>query len=259
MSILMDLIAGARADFQARQRNVTQDDLRVTAAALPPAASLRSALSAGDGLHFMAEIKRASPSAGDLAVGLSAGDTAGAYAEAGASAVSVLTEGRRFGGSLDDLREVSAQVEIPILRKDFVIDAYQIWEARAYGASAVLLIAAGLQATAIVQLMADCRDAGVEALVEVHSADELAIAAGCGAKLIGVNARDLNTFEVDLSVCERLAAQAPPDVTLVAESGIRTRADVERLEAAGYRAFLVGEALVTADDPAAALRALAGD
>lgn len=258
MSLLDELIDGAREDFELRRRHTSLRELQEQALALGPAPSMLSALTSGETPRVIAEIKRASPSAGSLAGNLDAAATAAAYAGAGATAISVLTEERRFRGSLDDLRAVADAVGIPTLRKDFIVDDYQIWEARAYGASAVLLIVAALSATVLVQMIETARQAGLHALVEVHSEDELAVAAGCGAQIIGVNARDLRTFNVDLEVCERLAEHAPSSVTLVAESGIQNRADIERLQQAGYSAFLVGSVLVQASDPGAKLRELRG-
>ena len=259
MTILDELIKGAHEDMVYRRNLLEEARLREQALATATPTGLLAALRGPTRPHFIAEIKRASPSAGDLNLNLDAGAMAQVYAQAGATAVSVLTEERRFKGSLKDLELVAATSGIPTLRKDFITDTYQIWEARKYGASAVLLSVAALTATTLVQLSEEARTAELDVLVEVHDSDELEIAVGCGANLVGINARNLKTFEVDLSVCERLAADVPRNVLLVAESGIDTRDDVKRLQAAGFAAFLVGSSLVTSADPAAKLAELRGD
>ncbi len=200
----------------------------------------------------IAEIKRRSPSRGDLRPGLDPAALARAYENAGALAVSVLTEPDFFGGSPDDLRAVREAVDLPVLRKDFVVDPYQVWEAAAWGADLVLLIVAvlGERTREFVEL---ARYAGLEPLVEVHGDDELDTALASGARLVGINNRDLLTFRVDLEVSRRLLARVPAGVTVVSESGLRTPADLDGLERSGARAFLIGEALVTAPDPAGAL------
>jgi indole-3-glycerol phosphate synthase len=195
---------------------------------------------------LIAEVKRASPSKGAIAPGLDAVAQARAYAAAGADAVSVLTEPRRFGGSLGDLEAVVAAVPLPVLRKDFVVDPYQVWEAAAAGAAAVLLITAALDDRHLALLLGECRLCGLDALVEVHDEAELGRAADAGAALIGINNRDLRSLTVDLRVTERLAALAPRDLLLVGESGIVTGADARRAARAGTRALLVGEVLVRA-------------
>ncbi|WP_025323380.1 indole-3-glycerol phosphate synthase TrpC [Deferrisoma camini] len=203
----------------------------------------------------IAEVKRRSPSKGDLRPDLDPAGLARAYAEAGAFAVSVLTEPDFFGGSLEDLRAVRGAVDLPVLRKDFVIDPYQVWEARAWGADLVLLIAAvlGPRLGEFVEL---CRLVGVEPLVEVHDGDELDAALAAGARFVGINNRNLATFEVSIEVTRRLLPRIPADRVVVSESGLGSARDLDLLEAEGARAFLIGEALVTAPDPGAALRAL---
>jgi indole-3-glycerol phosphate synthase len=176
----------------------------------------------------------------------------------GASCVSVLTEPDHFGGSPDDLRKARAAISLPIIRKDFTTTAYQVWEARAWGADAVLLIVAALDPVQLRDLLAEAAGAGLDALVEVHDAAEAAVAAGAGATLVGVNARDLRTLEVDLDRFAQIRGDLPADAVVVAESGIRDRADVEAVAAAGADAVLVGETLVRAPDPAAAVAALLG-
>ncbi|MEN8112922.1 MAG: indole-3-glycerol phosphate synthase TrpC [Actinomycetota bacterium] len=209
------------------------------------------------GLSVIAEVKRRSPSRGVLAGGLDAIEQALIYERAGASAISVLTEPNHFDGSLEDLAAVRRAVNLPLLRKDFLVDPAQVWEARAYGADAVLLIVAILDQATLTQMLETSVDADVAALVEVHDAAEVERAHAAGATLVGVNNRNLATFGVDLGVAEKLApAVTRPGVTIVAESGIHTGVDARRMAAAGYDAILVGEALVTADDPSAALRQL---
>jgi indole-3-glycerol phosphate synthase len=223
---------------------------------LPFAATLRQ-----NAVAVIAEVKRASPSKGAIAADIVATDVAGEYIAGGASAISVLTDRTFFQGTIEDLEAVAALARAsatPVLRKDFVIDAYQIAEARAAGAAAVLLIVAALERARLAELHDAARQYGLDALVEVHDEAELETALGIGATLIGVNNRDLRSFNVDLATTERLATQVPDEVTLVGESGIRTREDVERLRQAGVHAVLVGETLMRAPDRAAALRELLG-
>jgi indole-3-glycerol phosphate synthase len=195
-------------------------------------------------MAVIAEVKRCSPSRGDIAPHLDAVAQARAYAAAGADAISVLTEPTRFGGSLNDLNSVTAAVELPVLRKDFIVDAYQIWEAAAAGAAAVLLIAAALETDVLAAMLAESHACGLDALVEAHDEDDLLRAELAGADLVGVNNRDLRTLTVDLGTTERLAALAPAGTLLVSESGIMTSADARRVLHAGAQAVLVGEALV---------------
>ena len=211
-------------------------------------------------LALIAEIKRRSPSKGQIAPDLDAVRQARAYEQAGADAISVLTEPSRFGGSLEDLRAVAAAVDLPVLRKDFIVDPCQIWEAAEAGAAAVLLIVAALSDTALADLLEECRLCGLDALIEVHDEAEMERALATGATLIGVNNRDLRTLSVDLAVTERLARQAPPRVLLVSESGITDAADARRMALAGARALLVGETLVRAgaEDLPGSIRALRG-
>jgi indole-3-glycerol phosphate synthase len=197
-------------------------------------------------LAVIAEVKRRSPSKGDLAPGLDAAEQALAYDAAGADAVSVLTEPAQFGGSLHDLRAVAAAVSIPVLRKDFIIDPYQVWEAAEAGAAGVLLIAAALPGRQLGDLLDECHDCGLDALVEVHDRDELRRACQVGAAIVGVNNRALRTLEVDLTTTEELGPLCGPCTLLVSESGIATPADAVRVQRAGARVVLVGEALVRA-------------
>jgi indole-3-glycerol phosphate synthase len=203
-------------------------------------------------------VKRASPSAGAISAGLDAPAQARRYAGAGAAAVSVLTDGPGFGGSLEDLSAVRAAVEIPLLRKDFIVDPYQLLEARLHGADAALLIVAALPEDALRRLLEACHSLGLAALVEVHDAAETEAALAAGARLVGVNNRDLQTFAVDLAVSERLLPALPDSVRGVAESGIRTAADARRLRRAGAANLLVGEALVRAEDPGKLLKEMMG-
>ncbi len=208
------------------------------------------------GLQVIAEIKRRSPSAGDLNMSMDPVEQALAYAAGGAAAISVLTEPEYFGGSLDDLSSVHHAVSLPVLRKDFIIDPRQVAESRGAGADALLLIVAGLDRGLLRELMAECEAVGIEALVEAHSEAEAETAAAAGARIIGVNNRDLATFKTDLAVAERIAPMLPQGPTLVGESGVSTAAGAARMAAAGYDAILVGEALVTSDDPAGLIGAL---
>jgi len=217
---------------------------------------LRAALehTCAGGLAIIAEVKRASPSRGAIAPELAAASQARAYEQAGADAVSVLTEPTRFAGSLADLEAAARSVAVPVLRKDFIIDPYQVWEAAAAGAAAVLLIAAALHGDELGKLLGECAATGLDALVEVHDEDDLLRAELAGAHLVGINNRDLRTLAVDLATTERLAPLASAHTLLVAESGIATAADAQRAARAGARALLVGEALVCA--PQAELRTL---
>lgn len=223
-----------------------------------PVRRFRDALRGGEGVGVIAEFKRRSPSAGTLREAPDPAQMAAAYARGGAAAISVLTEGPNFGGSLADLSAVRAACELPLLRKDFIVDAYQLQEARAAGADAILLIVAALQSEELAALHAEARQAGLEVLVEVHDEHELAQTLELGAEIIGVNNRDLRDFSVDTARTERLMEQMPPGVTVVSESGIASAEQLRRLGARGVHAVLVGESLMRAEDPAAALRALAG-
>jgi indole-3-glycerol phosphate synthase len=225
---------------------------------LPPLRDFRAAL-ASPGMSVIAEIKRRSPSKGDLAPDLVAAETARAYEAGGADCLSVLTDAEFFGGSAGDLRDAREACNLPVLRKDFTVSVVDVVEARLMGADAVLLIVAALSDAELARLHAAASELGMAALVEVHDAHELERALAAGATIIGVNQRDLRTFEVDRTLAVRLAERIPPGVVTVAESGIRGRDDVVALEEAGFDAVLVGESLVTSPDPTAAVRALKGD
>jgi indole-3-glycerol phosphate synthase len=222
--------------------------VRVAARGVGPVRDLAAALG-GRQLAVIAEIKRRSPSAGPIAPGLDPAKQAMAYAAGGAAAISVLTEPEFFDGSLDDLRKVREVVDVPVLRKDFILDPAQIWEARAAGADAVLLIVAALTPARLAELAEVAADAGLAALVETHTVEEAGIATAAGASIIGVNNRDLATFSIDLAVAEIVAPTLPRDAIRVAESGVSTPEGAARMRRAGYDAVLVGEALVRADDP----------
>jgi len=257
MSVLDQILA--RKITEVAERRAARPDAALEAAlrGVPPVRDFAAALSAAGGpVRVVAEVKRASPSLGAIREGLDAVAQARRYAAAGAAAISVLTDGPGFGGSLDDLAAVRAAVDVPLLRKDFVVDRYQLLEARLHGADAALLIVAALDDRALRALLHDCAALGLAALVETHDAEELARALASGARIVGVNNRSLATFAVDLAASEALLPRLPPGVVGVAESGIRGPAEVRRLRACGAANFLVGEALVRADDPGALLQEL---
>ena len=256
MSVLDEIVHGVRIDLAAREAATPLEDVRVAAAAAPPALDPLPAFRA-PGVAVIAEVKRRSPSKGDLAPIADPAALAAAYAAGGAAAISVLTEERRFGGSLADLRAVRAAVAVPVLRKDFIVAPYQLFEARAAGADLVLLIVAALADPDLLALHRLAHDLGMTVLVEVHDETEAERAAALGTPLIGVNARDLRTLEVDPDAFARVAAVLPDDAVKVAESGIGGPHDVARVVAAGADVVLVGEALVRHGDPRSALGALA--
>ncbi len=233
-------------------------DVMSAAAAMPPARDFAAALAA-PGLSIIAEIKRASPSRGLLDADLDPAARALSYEQGGAAAVSVLTEATYFLGAPADLAAVRETVALPVLRKDFTVDELQIWETRAMGADAVLLIVAALSPAEIRRFLEVATQAGLAALVEVHNEAEAEIALASGATIIGVNNRDLATFDVDLVTAEKVGPFLREIPITVAESGISTREDAQRMEAAGYDALLVGESLVTSGNPAEAIRALRGE
>lgn len=255
MSVLDDIVAGVREDLAARRRVTSETDLRDLIAAQPSAADPRPAFAA-PGLSVIAEVKRRSPSKGDLAAIPDPTVLARAYADGGADAISVLTEQRRFGGSLDDLRAVRAAVPTPLLRKDFVVTDYQLLESRAAGADLVLLIVAALPDSLLAELHAAAVELGLTPLVEVHEESEVERALDLGADLVGINARNLKTLEVDPDTFGRLAPQLPEGVLAVAESGVAGPEDAMRYAAEGADVVLVGEALVKDGDPRAAVAAM---
>jgi len=255
--ILDDIIAHKRDEVAARRRATPAATLRDRALYHEPRRGFVSALQRRPGA-IIAEVKRASPSKGVIRADFDALQIARAYAAHGAAALSVLTDERFFLGRLEYLAAIRAAVALPLLEKDFVIDRYQLTEARAYGADAILLIVAAVPAAALADLTAEANALGVDALVEVHNEAELAVALRVGPRLIGINNRDLHTFVTTLETTERLLPKIPAGCTVVAESGIETRADIRRLRAAGAHAFLVGETLMRAPEPGAKLDELRG-
>ncbi len=257
---LRDILANTASEVAARKTATPLAALEPLARSMPVAVDMTARLR-GPGVSVIAEFKRASPSKGAIAAGADPEAVARAYLDGGAAAISVLTDERFFRGSLDDLRTVAtlahaAEPPVAVLRKDFVLDPYQVAEARVAGADCVLLIVAALDDLALAELHAAAGSYGLQALVEVHDEQELERALAVGAMLVGINSRDLRSFQVDLATIERVAARVPPEVTLIGESGIRTRDDVARLERAGVHAILVGETLMRAANPATALREL---
>ncbi|MFC9233405.1 indole-3-glycerol phosphate synthase TrpC [Streptomyces decoyicus] len=244
MTVLDDIIGGVREDLAARQRRFPEGVLRDRAADAPPALDAAAVLRSAEGVQVIAEVKRASPSKGPLADIADPAELARVYEGSGAAAVSVLTEQRRFHGSLADLDAVRDAVRIPVLRKDFVVTPYQLWEARAHGADLALLIVAALEQHELIELTQLARELGLTVLTEVHDEREIERALAVNASVIGINARNLKTLEVDRGAFARLAPLVPEGVVRIAESGIRGPQDVSALAAHGADAVLVGEALV---------------
>ena len=255
--MLADLTAGAVEDAEARAAAKPRAVVEAEAAAQPQALDVLAALAPADRVKIIAEVKRASPSRGDLAEIPDPALQARRYEEGGASAISVLTEGRRFKGSLADLEAVKSAVRLPVLRKDFIATEYQVLEARAAGADLVLLIVAALEQETLARLHSLALELGMTPLVETHSAEEVDRAADVGAKLVGVNARDLSTFELDRDLFGRLADRIPSGAVKIAESAVLASADVAHYRSAGADVVLVGEALVT-NDPVTTLRSFLG-
>ena len=268
--ILEKIVSFKREELAKARQRVPEAELLAAAKEAPAPRDFASALKKtakravpghGSGRQksrVIAEIKRRSPTAGEIRPDLDPIDIATIYEDSGAAAISCLTDQRFFGGSLEDLEAVKSNVALPVLRKDFVIDEYQIAEARSRGADAVLLIVAALDESELGELIEAAGSYGLDALVEVRDAQEAQVALRSGALLIGVNNRDLGTFEVDLATSLRLADEIPSNVVKISESGIKTRDDVLRLEAAGFDGFLVGETLMRADDIAAKVKELLG-
>ncbi|WP_225797846.1 indole-3-glycerol phosphate synthase TrpC [Streptomyces aculeolatus] len=252
MSVLDEIIDGVREDLAERQARVGLDELKERAARAPRARDGVAALR-GDSVTVICEVKRSSPSKGALAAIADPAALAADYEAGGAAVISVLTEQRRFGGSLADLEAVRAKVDVPVLRKDFVVTAYQLWEARAYGADLVLLIVAALEQDALVSLVERAESIGLTPLVEVHDEEETERAVAAGAKIIGVNARNLKTLEVDRGNFGRVAPEIPGHIVKIAESGVRGPHDLIAYANDGADAVLVGESLVTGKDPRAAV------
>jgi indole-3-glycerol phosphate synthase len=255
--VLDSLVAGALADAAERRATLSLTDVESAALARPAAIDALAARAPADRVKIIAEVKRSSPSRGALAEIPDPAALARDYERGGASVISVLTEGRKFGGSLADLEAVRSAVSLPVLRKDFVAEPYQVFEARAAGADLVLLIVAALDQPLLAELYALVTDLGMTALVETHSADELGRAVDLGATLVGVNARNLSTFELDQNLFGTLADRIPAGVVKVAESAVKTPADVAHYRAAGADVVLIGEALVTGD-PVATLTEFLG-
>lgn len=255
--MLESLYAGSVADSAARQQDLPTSKLESIALSSSQPIDALKALAPAGRVRILAEVKRASPSRGDLAEIPDPTVLAEIYAKNGASAISVLTEQRKFKGSLEDLKAVRAKVSVPLLRKDFIANEYQVLEARAFGADIVLLIVAGLDEKTLVRLKAFIEELGMTAFVETHNAEEVKLAVDLGAGLLGVNARDLSTFETDRNLFEKLAHQIPEGTIKVAESAVRNVDDVRHYRAAGADVVLVGEALVT-NNPAEMLQSFLG-
>ena len=255
MSVLDDIIVGVREDLKEREDRLPLSSLKEIEATVPEAKDALGALRGRDGaVKIISEVKRSSPSKGRLAAIPDPAALASLYEAGGASVISVLTEQRRFGGSLADLDAVRAAVDIPVLRKDFIVTPYQIHEARAHGADLVLLSVAALEQNVLVSLLERTRSLGMEALVETHSRLEALRALDAGASIIGVNARNLKTLEVDRSTVEQVIDVIPQEVVAVAESGVATAHDVFEYAKWGADAVLVGEALVTSGDPRSSIQ-----
>ncbi|AZZ55112.1 indole-3-glycerol phosphate synthase TrpC [Rathayibacter iranicus] len=251
--MLTDLTAGALADAARRRESAPLEVVEARALARKPALDALAALAPAERVKIIAEVKRASPSRGALADIPDPAELAALYERGGASAISVLTEERRFKGSLADLEAVRERVSIPVLRKDFIAEPYQVFEARAAGADLVLLIVAALEQPLLTELHALVLELGMTPLVETHSADELERAVDLGARLIGVNARNLTTFELDRDLFGRLSERIPAGAVKVAESAVKTADDVAHYRRSGADVVLVGEALVTGGDPVSTL------
>jgi len=259
MNVLSEIVGKKRERVAAARALVPVERLRSHAQGIRNRAEPRrlSAALRGDGTNIIAEFKRRSPSKGLIRADANLIEVVKSYEDGGAVAISVLTEEDYFSGPLDDLRQAKAAVDLPVLRKDFVFDEDQVYESAAAGADAILLIVAALDDQALTDLRRLAEDElGLDALVEVHTSDEMKRAVGCGAKLIGVNNRDLRTFEVTLETSLALARDAPADALLISESGLHNSDDLQRLRVAGFRGFLIGEALMRAGNPEEALRSL---
>ena len=259
MNVLSEIIAKKRGRLAAAQAVVPLEEMRRLAFESRRHTTPHTLVNAlrSEGINIIAEFKRRSPSKGTIRADANVAEIAQSYEAGGAAGISVLTEEDYFAGSLDDLRQVRATVSLPVLRKDFVFDEYQVYESAAAGADAILLIVAALDDQELLHLRRLAEDElGMDALVEVHTSDELKRAAAGGAKLIGVNNRDLRTFEVSLVTSLSLAAEMPKGSVSISESGLHSSDDLQRLHQAGYRGFLIGETLMRIDDPADALRNL---
>lgn len=256
--ILAEIVTRKRIEVAVARDRVPTAALEGRLSVAPAVRDFFAALAAPGPIRLIAEFKRKSPSAGEIRPGATIEEVVGGYAAAGASCLSVLTDGPGFGGNLVDLESARIAVPLPVLRKEFVVDRYQVIEARAHGADAVLLIAECLDDCLLRSLYREILDLGMTPLVELHDAENLPRVLDLGATLVGINNRNLKTMTTNLDTVLRLREQVPDEVVLVAESGIKTRADVERLEAAGVAAMLVGESLLTQPDPGRAAAALLG-
>ena len=257
--LLRTIVAATERIVETRRRRESQAALeRRAASARPRGADFEAALGVADRVNVIAECKRRSPSKGVLTADYDPVRIARRYEEGGAAAISILTEPTFFDGALEHLTAVRSSVALPLLRKDFIVAEYQLFEARAAGADAVLLIVAALQQARLIALQTRAWDLDLTTLVEVHDEAELARAVDSGARVIGVNNRNLRTLEVDVTASDRIAASIPRDVIAVSESGLKSRDELEHLAAAGYRAFLIGERFMTDPNPAAAIRRLTG-
>ncbi|HEX9780621.1 MAG TPA: indole-3-glycerol phosphate synthase TrpC [bacterium] len=256
--MLERILARKRDEIAEAKRRVPPEEIRARAGRSRVTRGFREALAAPGRVHLIAELKRKSPSKGMLRERFDPVRLAQELEEAGASALSVLTDERFFGGSQDILRDVRAFTELPVLRKDFILEPYQVYESAALGADAVLLIVRALDAPALSACLAASEELGMDALVEIHAEEELDAALAGGARLIGINHRDLATFELDPGLSERLVGRIPAGCVVVAESGVRTSADVARMAGLGVHALLIGEALMIAPDAGARVRELFG-
>jgi indole-3-glycerol phosphate synthase len=252
VTVLDDILQGVLLDLADRQQRVSLDELKAAVERRQPCLNPLPVLR-GDGVAVIAEVKRASPSSGVIAPIADPASLAGDYESGGAAVISVLTEQRRFGGSLEDLVAVRRAVDVPVLRKDFIVSSYQLWEARAHGADLALLIVAALDQNALVSLTERAQSLGLTPVVECHTADEVRRAVDAGAAVIGVNARNLRTLEVDRDIFKELVPHIPAGVVRIAESGVRGPHDVMEYARAGADAVLVGESLVTGRDPRSAV------
>ena len=258
MSWLEELVAGAREDSRRRQQEVPLEALRARLVTRDGARPFNEAL-VRPGLLLIAEFKRRSPSAGELKPGAGVAETVEAYERGGAAALSILTEERHFGGSVHDLRAAREASDLPILRKDFIVDGYQLYEAAASGADAVLLIAAGLDDERLEALYVEARELDLDCLLEVHDEADLERALTVGADVIGINNRDLDDFSVDVETTVELLTDVPAGKTVVSESGYARRDQLDELERIGVDAVLVGETLMRAEDPEVQVRELTRD
>jgi indole-3-glycerol phosphate synthase len=260
-NLLREIIANKRVEVAAAKKKVPESELITLAHGKSAARNFREALTSSSSVKVIAECKKQSPSKGVFIADYNPVLLAKRYEKGGAAALSVLTDYKYFGGTLDDLRSVKEQVKIPVLRKDFIVDRYQVFEARAAGADSFLLIAGTLEYSDLFKLVELGQSLGMEPLIESHTSEELMKAIEGPGKIYGVNNRNLSTFHVDLNIAAGLISQAKkkrPTITMVCESGVHSRSDVESMEAVGYKVFLIGEALVTSAEPDQALKALIG-